>query len=293
VISNQEFMTATHRARRTNACDLAHLALICLLGAWPRPARAEVSLAQVEYAGLAHYKITTPAATYFLERSGAGLSRLLDRDGNDWLSFEPTPGTGAGGEFRGFPNAVDQQAGNYFHPRNKNTDISTAKVEHSSPSCVTISAIGTSCEWACRYEFFRTHCIFTMTKMSAGFKYWVLYEGTPGGQYHDTDWWMTSDKDAKSPLTTSHEGDIPAPEWIAFGDAQLARALVLWHHEDDDRPDCFYQMQNKMTVFGFGRQGSSKFLDSVPQRFSIGFVENGTHDVISRELLSSWQPEDK
>jgi hypothetical protein len=263
------------------------------LTSWTQPARAEVSLVETEYAGLAHYQVTTPVATYFLEKSGAGLSRLLDRDGNDWLSFEPTPGTGAGGEFRGFPNAVHQQAGNYFHPRNKNTDLSTTKLKHSSPNRVTISAIGTSGAWACQYDFFPRYLTFTMTKMPTGCQYWVLYEGTPGGQYDDTDWWMTSAKDAKSPLTTPHEGDIPAPEWIAFGDAQLARALVLWHHEDDDHLDRFYQMQNKMTVFGFGRQGTTKFLDSVPQRFSIGFIENGKHAVISRELLSKWKTDGK
>jgi hypothetical protein len=71
----------------------------------------------------------------------------------------------------------------------------------------------------------------------------------------------------------NHEGDIPAPEWIAFGDPRVARAVFLVHHEDDAHPDRFYQMQRKMTVFGFGRKGIDKFLDSVPQRFSIGFVE--------------------
>jgi len=52
------------------------------------------------------YKIETPSATYYLEKSGAGLSSLIDRDGNDWLGFHPEPGSGAAGEYRGFPNAV-------------------------------------------------------------------------------------------------------------------------------------------------------------------------------------------
>jgi hypothetical protein len=238
--------------------------------------------------GLACYKIETPTATYYLEKSGAGLSSLLDRDGNDWLGFHPEQGTGAAGEFRGFPNAVHQQAGNYFHPRNKATDPSTTKVEYSARDRVTIVAESSNGQWACRYDFYATHCTFTMTKMPAGFKFWVLYEGTPGGQYDDTDWWMTSAKDARTVLTTPHDGDIPAPEWIAFGDQRLSRALVLWHHEDDNHPDRFYQMQKKMTVFGFGRRGTNKFIDRVPQRFSIGFVEEGTHAGISRELEKVW-----
>ena len=56
------------------------------------------------------------------------------------------------------------------------------------------------------------------------------------------------------------------------------------HHEDDEHPDTFYQMQRKMTVFGFGRRGLEKFLDSVPQRFTIGFIESTDHGVISRQI---------
>jgi hypothetical protein len=241
--------------------------------------------------GLACYKIETPLATYYLEKSGAGLSSLIDRDGNDWLGFHPLPGSGAAGEFRGFPNAVNRQAGSYFHPRNQGTDPATTKVAHAGHERVTITAESSNGQWACQYDFYPTHCTFTMTKMPEGFKYWVLYEGTPGGQYDDTDWWMTSAKDARSPLTVPHEGDIPAPEWIAFGDPRLTRALVLWHHEDDEHADRFYQMQNKMTVFGFGRQGGNKFLDHVPQHFSIGFIEDGSREAVSRGLISTWRRE--
>lgn len=230
--------------------------------------------------GLACYKIETPAATYFLEKSGAGLSSMIDREGIDWLGFHPKKGSGAGGEYRGFPNAVHQQAGSYFHPKNAGTDPSITKVEYVGGARVTISAAADKGHWACRYDFYPKHCTFTMTKMPVDRKYWVLYEGTPGGQYDDTDWWMTSATKKKTPLTKTHEGDIPAPEWIAFGDAKMKRSIVLVHHQDDEAPDRFYQMQKKMTVFGFGRKGIDKYLDSVPQSFSIAFVESTDHEAI-------------
>lgn len=242
--------------------------------------------------GLSAYKIETPNATYFLEKSGAGLSSMVDRDGNDWLGFHPQPGSGAGGEYRGFPNAVHQQAGNYFHPKNTGTDPSITKVEKESAECVTISAVSSNGLWACQYDFYPTHCTFTMTRMAAEKKYWILYEGTPGGQYDDDDWWFTSAAAEPHPLTQTHEGDIRAPEWIAFGDKNrsLSRVLFLLHQEDDSHPDRYYQMQKKMTVFGFGRQGTAKFLDSVPQRFSIGFLETVQHDQIKQSLKSLIQP---
>ena len=120
--------------------------------------------------------------------------------------------------------------------------------------------------------------------MPADKRYWVLYEGTPGGSFENTDWWMTSAINTPQPMTTRHDGDIPSPEWIVFGDGQSARVLFLVHHEDDAHPDRFYAMQSKMTVFGFGRQGINKHLDRVPQRFSIGFLVTTDHRAIAGAL---------
>ena len=237
-------------------------------------------------AGVACFRVETPAATWLLEKTGAGLSSLIDPDGHDWLSFHPKVGSGAGGEYRGFPNAVHRQAGSYFHPRNQSTDPSVTKVVHRGPQRVTIAAESSNGLWACRYDFYATHCRYIMTKLPAGMKYWVLYEGTPGGRYDDSDWWMTSAVMQKTSLTQPHRGDIPAPEWIAFGDRHSHRSLVLLHHEDDSYPDDFYQMQQKMTVFGFGRARLNKYLDSMPQHFSIGFVNSTSHARIQDEILS-------
>lgn len=234
--------------------------------------------------GLSLYKIETPAATYYLEKQGAGLAAMVDRDGNDWLGFRPEKGSRAAGEFRGFPNAVHQQAGNYFHPKNQGTDPSITKVDRVDADRVSISGVSANGLWACRYDFRATHCTFTMTKMSPEHKYWVLYEGTPGGKYDDTDWWMTSAIKQPQPMTTNHEGDIPAPEWIVFGDPKVKRVLFLLNHADDDHPDRFYQMDKQMTVFGFGRRRGEKHLATVPRQFSIGFLETIDHAAIGRSL---------
>lgn len=236
--------------------------------------------------GVSCFQIITPAATYFLEKTGGGLSSLLDRDGQDWLGFHPRPGSGARGEYRGFPNAVHQQAGNYFHPRNAATEPCSLTVEEVEPDRVVIAAVSDNRLWACRYEFLPTHCTFIVTKKPPGKKYWVLYEGTPGGQFDLTDWWMTSAIKTPQPMTTRHDGDISAPEWIVFGDARLRRTLFLVHHEDDTHPDRFYAMDEAMTVFGFGRRGVQKYLDHTPQSFSIGFLEMTDHAEISRALES-------
>ena len=261
------------------------LALDAPAVAAPGPAvRLTPNVTRPELPGLVLHRIETPHATYYLETAGAGLAALVDRDGNDWLGFRPEPGSRAGGEFRGFPNAVHQQAGNYFHPKNHGTDPSAVRVEAVTTERVTIAAVSGNGLWACRYDFLRTHCTFTMTKMSPEHKYWILYEGTPGGGFDDTDWWMTSAVKAPQPMSANHEGDIPAPEWIAFGDAKLSRVLFLLSHEDDGAPDRFYQMDRKMTVFGFGRHRGEKHLATVPRSFSIGLLETTDHATIAGAL---------
>ena len=230
------------------------------------------------------YKIETAAAVYYLEKEGVGLAGMIDKDGNDWLSFHNEPGSGSNGEYRGFPNAVHQQDGSFFHPKNSGTDPSTTEIVTDGPQHVRIRGISGNGTWECLWDFYPGHCTFTMTKMPEDYKYWVLYEGTPGGVYDDSDWWMTSDISTKQPLTVNYEADIPDPEWIVFGDESLERVIFLLHHEDDDHMDKFYQMNREMTVFGFGREGLTKFLDSVPQSVSIGFIESTDHKVIRTEI---------
>ncbi len=239
------------------------------------------------------YRITTPTATYYLDKVGAGLSSMIDSDGNDWLGFHPKSGSGSAGEYRGFPNAVYKEAGSYFHARNSSTDPCVTKIEESSPDYVIISAIADNGQWAARYKFTSTSCTFTMTKMPPSHRYWVLYEGTPGGSYDDSDWWITAADDKQHLLTENFDGDLTGAsatgEWIAFGDKARSRMLVLCHAEDDPHPDWFYQMEKKMTVFGFGRAGMKKHLSSVPQSFSIGFVES-TQPAAAVQFAASHHP---
>jgi len=121
-----------------------------------------------------------------------------------------------------------------------------------------------------------------MTKVSEGYKYWVLYEGVPGGQMNDTDYWYASIDERKHLIGESFNGDFPNPEWIAFGDAKSPRMLFILNHEDDDALD-EYVSRPYMTVLGFGRSAKDKFLTE-PKTFSIGLIESTDHSVISRKI---------
>ena len=208
--------------------------------------------------GLA-YIMTTGAGTYFLEKEGGGLSSMVDREGVDWLGFHQTPGSGHKGEYRGFPNAIHRQDGSYFHAMNAGTDPSTSIVEIHSDNHVRIVFTSGNGKWEGRWDFYPDRCDFTMSKVSKGYKYWVLYEGVPGGEMNDTDFWYASADAKKHLINESFDGDFPGPEWIAFGDTKSPRMLYLLNHEDDDALD-EYVSRPYMTVLGFGRSGRTSFL---------------------------------
>ncbi len=224
------------------------------------------------------YIITTPSAIYYLEKEGGGLSSMLDKDGVDWLGFHKKEGSGHKGEYRGFPNAIHKQDGSYFHAMNAKTDSSSSVVEIESEEHIRIIFTTDNKKWEGRWDFYTDRCDFTMSKISSGYKYWIQYEGVPGGEMDSTDFWISSaDKELHS-IVEPQVGDLPSPEWMAFGDQNSPRVLYMLHHEDDDFPDN-YVSRPDMTVLGFGRQNKDKYLTTV-QTFSIGFVESTEYSMI-------------
>ena len=132
--------------------------------------------------------------------------------------------------------------------------------------------------WEGQYDFYPDRLDFTMNKVSPGRKYWIQYEGVPGGEMDDTDFWYRSGDSKRYGIRENIAGDLPAPEWMAFGDPNSPRVLYMLNHDDDPQPDD-YANREYMTVFAFGRRGKDKFLTE-PQRYSIGFVESTNYEVI-------------
>ena len=240
--------------------------------------------ADASASGGASYIVRTPAATYYLDKAGGGLSSILDNDGVDWIGFHSEPGSGWKGEYRGFPNAVHRQDGNYFHAMNTGTDPSSSVVDVVTDQHLSILFTSGNGQWQGRWDFYPNRCDFTMTKVSQGYHYWVQYEGVPGGEMDASDFWYSSADDQRHQIEQPFIGDLPAPEWMAFGDEASPRMLYLLHHEDDDYPDD-YVSRPYMTVLGFGRRNKDKYLDSA-QKFSIGFVESTDYSFIDRTVKS-------
>ncbi|WP_041522206.1 hypothetical protein [Gilvimarinus agarilyticus] len=221
--------------------------------------------------GLSAYIVEIENATFYLEKSGGGLSSMLDNDGVDWLGFHSEAGSGWKGEYRGFPNAIHKQDGSYFHAMNAGTDPSRSVVTLNTDDHVQIIFTSDNGQWEGRWDFYPDRCDFTMSKVSPGYQYWVQYEGVPGGSMDNDDFWYNSATSRQQLINEPFKGDLPDPEWYAFGDAKSSRMLFMLHHENDEHPDD-YVSRPYMTVLGFGRRDKNKYLTQ-PNTFSIGFIE--------------------
>jgi hypothetical protein len=246
--------------------NISACAAVCLAGLLVNQralaAEAAITVQEIEYQGQTSFKIVTPSATWIYHERGAGFASLIDRDGDDWISYHP--GGGSAGEYRGIPNC-----GVCFHPGYTN---STSRVIRSEPHHVTIyseTMDGAGC--AGMWDIYPDHATFTMLKTKGN--YWFLYEGTPAGKLQGS---IVRSSGERTPLSEVWSKDIPAPEWIYFEAADRNRSLFLIHHEDDDIVDQYWPMEGNMTVFGFGRkyQSLDRYLTQTPAHFTIALRES-------------------
>lgn len=244
----------------------------------------------VLYEGQLSLKIQSASTTYYYHKRGGGFAGMKDRDNLEWLGFDPTPGSGSGGEYRGIPNMVFNISGpSFFHPGFTN---SSTTIVSEGPLKVTFRTVSNISQepWEGIWEVYPDYARMTVAaKGTTG--YWFLYEGTPGGSMDPATDFVVRSNGVRNPADESWEGDLPAPEWVYFGDGGIARTLFLAHHTDDSEPDSYRQQDNLMTVFGFGRTLSdlSGFMGNVPNRFTIGFAEDSSFSVASKVIASAYR----
>ncbi|MBI5772947.1 MAG: hypothetical protein HZA89_04280 [Verrucomicrobia bacterium] len=229
------------------------------------------------------------SATYFFDRAGGGFSRLLDRDGKDWISFrkEPlkeVPASAAAG-FRGIPNSVfgkDNPDAGAGHPGFDQCKSALAGGD-------IIRTVSKSGRWAWTWRFTETNAVFTMEKAPAEVAWWFLYEGTIAGRWSPrTHYWGTDSGGPRRETTDSKRQLFEQWRWAYFGDDQSPRVLLVAQMEKDELPDTLWFMGSTragleapdgMVVFGFGRgPGGKPQFRGAGQRFVLGLVEGAVKD---------------
>jgi regulation of enolase protein 1 (concanavalin A-like superfamily) len=231
--------------------------------------------------GLTTFRIENNNATYYYDKQGGGFSSIVDLNGNDWIGYNST--YGSGGTFRGMPNLVYPEG--YMHPGN--TDV-VSVVERQGPLKSTVRSTTLDGQWETIWEFYPD---FTrLTVVQTGHNYWFLYEGTPGGTLDVNDDIVARSDGTQTLAGESWSGDLVGEEWVYFGDPVVGRSLFVVNHQQDTAVDSYYAMEGKMTVFGFGRSGTSSYLDTVPATFTVGLVDDIAYETVAGEIQAAYQP---
>lgn len=256
-----------------------------------------VAIDAVDLEGRSNFRVVTAGATWFYDRAGGGFSRIVDRDGRDWIAFARTPTGGpaaAAGPYRGMPNALlgrDNPDAGAGHP-GKDKCTSTL----AGPDLIrTVSKSGA---WAWTWRFTATQAIFTMEKADAEHGWCFQYEGPINGRYAPREQYWGTDLGgprAETPSNNAKEQLTGKWRWAYLGDREAPRVLVVARTAGDSTGDSFAYMGNTaagpeapdgMAILAFGR-GSRPTLKGAGMEFRVGFIEEPVTDPEAHARVSA------
>ncbi len=214
------------------------------------------------------FLVETSTANYSYQKIAAGFSSITDPTGVDWLNYHPSGG--GKGNYRGLP-----QLGPCCHPGYPTGDegvAMTTTVVEQSPNKVVLRSVAGGGAYDVTWTFRPTYATLTVNNLPSN--YWMVYEGTPGGEVGPEDYWVQSDGRVRGIFDYLVPFELPDPEWVYFADGTLGRSLFLAHHENDDLPDTYIGVgAGEMVVLGFMRSGNDPaYKAPFPQHLSVGLV---------------------
>jgi hypothetical protein len=231
-----------------------------------------------------HFMVHTETATYYYDIAGGGFSRIIDRYGNDWVSYKTEPWNqypaSAASAYRGLPNLVfksdvDGGAGHPGHDKVTSEVVSENKIRTNTKSGA----------WEWEWTFNDDHAVLEVLKTDGESPYWFLYEGTPGGDYSPEKYsFGTSEGGPNNDIPDFYKGDISFGnfDWAYFNknstDATFYVAQVTGDQEIDmmsylGNSDQGAESEDGMTVFGFGRGKDTEPLLTGKNTFVIGITD--------------------
>lgn len=242
--------------------------------------KSKIQFEETIYENKPHVVVKTKSITWYFDKEGGGFSRMIDKEGNDWISFKREPWgeypASAASAFRGIPNLVyKSDDGGAGHPGHEkcNSVIEGNKI-------ITQSKSG---NWKWSWEFFDDYALLEILKTDENQPYWFLYEGTPGGKYAPADYYFgTSKTQTTTELPDFYKGTniFDNFQWIYCGSKKQDRTFYMLQLTPDEETDMAGFLGNTteglnspdgMTVFGFGRDENGNPLLTGKHKFIVGF----------------------
>lgn len=261
-----------------------------------------IEITEDSFAGTPHFIIKTKKATYYLDKEGGGLSRMIDIYGNDWIGFKREPWEiypeSASSSYRGIPNLVfKSEDGGAGHPGHK-------KCYSFLVNENTILTISKSGKWQWRWIFYENYATISIEKVDHEHKYWFLYEGPIAGEFKpEHQYWGTNLGGPRREINDFYKGNKIFANWLwaYFGDDRVKQILFIAMEKPDRQIDVLGFLGNStkgiasedgMVVFGFGRQGNAQPQLTDPHNtFYIGFLKRkvksqGGHESVAKDIAN-------
>lgn len=250
-------------------------------------AAAPVEIVDGSYEDRPQFVVKTATATYYFDRAGGGFSRLIDRDGNDWIAFSKDPlnrypGSAAAG-YRGMPNLL-------FGSQNPDAGGGHPGFDKCESELIAPNQIRTetkSGEWAWTWTFTDSVATMEMLKAAPDQKWWFLYEGPVAGTFNPRrKFWGTSNGGPRTDIPSNRKQFFDEFQWAYFGDRRIPRVLLLTQQYPDALDDTVWYLgssqrgrayaANGMLVFGFGRgPKATPLMTGAGQKFRVTLMDLG------------------
>ncbi|GEM_PF-470897 len=212
-----------------------------------------VKLTEEEWHGAGCYKIEMTMGTVYFEKDNgvSGFKSFIDPDGNDWIDSYMDPGPN--GDFRGFPNSID----NFGHA-GRDSGSKTTIVDGITEGEIVILE-STNEKFTFQYWFFANRIAIKVLKSEG--EYCFLLECVAGGTADKEDFFVTAD--GKKHIPTGEFSDI-TPEWLYLGDPKSDYVLFLAKSPEDDAPNENHRQirpngEHNMDLYSFGRTGKEHY----------------------------------
>jgi hypothetical protein len=257
-----------------------------------------VEIRDGDYEGRAQFVVKTASAEYWLDKNAGGFSRLIDRDGRDWISFRKEPLSkfpeSAGAGYRGMPNAVfgrDNPDAGAGHP-------GFDKCESTLVSSNVIRTVSKSARWQWTWTFTESAARLKFEKNDPERAYWFLYEGPPAGRFSPTNqFWGTDLGGPNFDVPDVKAQRFGQWRWAYFGDRSVPRVLAVAQVQADSIEDTFWYLgasdggaatsPDGMVVFGFGRAARSTPLFHERREFVVSLIEGAVADAAAHAKVAS------
>ncbi len=244
-----------------------------------------VTITEGTYNGIDHFIIYTKNVTYYYDKAGGAFSRIVDKNGNDWVNFSKQPWQefpgSASSSFRGVPNLVWSENEYAVVGYPGYTNCISQKTNKR-----VIQTISRDGKWSWKWTFSNKYAELTIEKTDSERLYKFMYNGVIGGRFNPENQYYGSNLGGPYfEIYDYNKGEKLYGNWIwmYLGDRDVKSVIFMAMQNPDHQLDSYSFMgdsdmgatsKNGMVTFGFGvKDEFIPLLKNGNNQFIIGIID--------------------